>query len=63
MIERRFLKIAEVAEYLGLGRSTVWRLVYSKKLPVVRVGGAVRVDRKDLDAELEKQKAGHGRTL
>jgi len=61
MIERRYLKISEVAQYLGLGKSTAYRLMYAGKLPSVKIGGAVRVDRKALDAELEKQKTGgHG---
>ena len=63
MIERRFLKISEAAEYLSIGRSTAYRLMYAGKLPAVRIGGAVRIDRKALDLELEKAKAGHGRAL
>lgn len=44
------LKITEAASALGLGRSTVWSLVWAGELPVVRIGRAVRIPRAELEA-------------
>lgn len=43
------LKAEQVAQMLNLGRSTVFELMASGQLPVVRFGRAVRVPREDLD--------------
>lgn len=41
--ERKLLKVAEVAEVLGIGRSTVWAHVKSGKVPQpIKIGGATR---------------------
>jgi len=39
------LRIAEAAELLGVGRSTVYQLVSANAVPVVRVGRLVRIPR------------------
>jgi len=57
MIEKRFLKICEICEYLSIGKSTAYRLVYAKKLPVAKVGTSIRVDKRLLDKLLSEQQA------
>jgi excisionase family DNA binding protein len=42
------LKPEEVAKMLGLGRSKVYDMLNAGELPVVRIGSAVRVPRKQL---------------
>jgi excisionase family DNA binding protein len=42
------LKAEEVAKMLGLGRTTVYEMMGAGKLPVVRIGSAVRVPRQRL---------------
>jgi excisionase family DNA binding protein len=37
------LRPTEVARMLGLGRSKVYELIGQRKLPVIRIGTAVRV--------------------
>jgi excisionase family DNA binding protein len=40
--------ITVAAEYLGVSRATVERLVLSGELPIVKVGGSTRYDVEDL---------------
>ena len=39
---------------LGIGRTKAYELVYAKKVPVVRIGGCVRVRRRDLEKMIEE---------
>ncbi len=40
---RLLLRPAEVAESLGIGRSKVYELISSGRLPSIRIGGSLRV--------------------
>ena len=46
---RRLLSIGAAAEYLGVSRATIERLVFRGGLPMVKVGGSTRYDVNDLD--------------
>jgi excisionase family DNA binding protein len=46
---QRLLAIGTAAEYLGVSRATIERLVFRGELPIVKVGGATRYDVNDLD--------------
>lgn len=50
------LKIPQVAERLNVSRNTVYRLIADGELPVVTVGATSRVDPKDLDAYIARNK-------
>jgi excisionase family DNA binding protein len=50
MVEDEYLTTGEVAKLLKFHPETVWRLIWEKKLPSVRVGDHYRVRRQDLDA-------------
>lgn len=54
MSERLLITIREAAELLGLSESTVYRLAREDKIPVVRIGGSVRVNRRHLEAWIEQ---------
>ena len=41
-IENRLLKVSEVAELLSLGRTMIYELMYSGRLPSVKIGNARR---------------------
>jgi excisionase family DNA binding protein len=43
MSERLLLRVEEVAETLGIGRSKTYELIAAGELPVVRLGRCVRV--------------------
>jgi excisionase family DNA binding protein len=46
---QRLLPIGAAAEYLGVSRATIERLVYRGELPIVKVAGSTRYDVEDLD--------------
>jgi excisionase family DNA binding protein len=46
---QRLLSIGAAAEYLGVSRATVERLVFRGELPMVKVGASTRYDVEDLD--------------
>jgi excisionase family DNA binding protein len=48
--------VKEAAVYLGRSEQAVQHLIFQKELPVVRVGRRVHLDRRDLDAWIEKNK-------
>ncbi|MEU1779265.1 excisionase family DNA-binding protein [Streptomyces abikoensis] len=47
---RALFTVKGAAEYLSLGRSTVYELMAANKLPYVKVGRARRLRRAELDA-------------
>ena len=42
---RRFLTVAEVAEYFNVGRNTIYRLARKGKIPAFRIGTDWRFDK------------------
>lgn len=52
----RLLTLKQAAEELGVRLSMLRREIWEGRLPQVRIGRAVRIDRKDLEAWLERQK-------
>jgi excisionase family DNA binding protein len=55
-IQPALLTVKEAAVYLGRTEQAIQHLIFEKQLPVVRVGRRVHLDRKDLDAFIEKNK-------
>jgi excisionase family DNA binding protein len=63
-MERKLMKINEVAAILGLGRSKTYELVASGTIPSVRLGPrVVRVPQDALDAWLRANTGGPDLTL
>jgi excisionase family DNA binding protein len=48
------LTVDEAADYIRVSRATIWRLLKSKSLARVRIGGRTVVRRVDLDAFLAR---------
>ncbi len=59
-IIEQLLSYQQAGQILGVSARTIWSLVDSGDLPVVRFGRSVRVDPADLRAFIEKAKAGQG---
>jgi excisionase family DNA binding protein len=60
-IERRWLKVTEAGEYLGMHPKSVYRSCSQRKIPFSRAPGiGVRIDKRELDALLERQGLGPG---
>jgi excisionase family DNA binding protein len=55
---RRWLKIAEVADRLGLSVKSCYRLAAQGKFPVGRIGRTLRIDWLAVEAKLETQAKG-----
>lgn len=49
MSERMLMRVEEVAQALGIGRSTVFEMIGRRELPVLRIGRLVRIPRHALD--------------
>ena len=49
----RLLRLDEVAERLAISKSMSWKLVAMGQLPAVRIGRAVRIRPRDLEAFIE----------
>lgn len=55
-IERRWLKVSEASEYLGLHPKSIYRACCQRKIPFTKAPGiGVRIDKRELDALLERQ--------
>lgn len=55
--DSRLLRIKEAAAYMGVSRRTLEGLMATGKIPTVREGSLVRLDRGDLDQWIELRKA------
>jgi len=52
--EARLLRARDVAGELSISRALAYRLLRTGKIPVVRIGHAVRVKRSDLEEYVER---------
>ena len=59
----RLLSVAEVAEYLSVSRSFVYKLINHEYLPAVQIGSAIRVVPEDLHAFIAEQRTTAGEGL
>lgn len=50
------LRVSEAAAYLAISERTCWTLVKEGKIPAVRFGKVVRIERTDLDAFIQAAK-------
>ena len=53
---RRLLSLNEVATVLGLSKVSIRRLIWSGKLPSVRILRRIQIDIRDLDQFIERSK-------
>lgn len=56
--ETRYIGIAAAAAYLGLSKSTLYKLAAPARaaIPTYKVGGSVRFDREELDRWMESKR-------
>ena len=57
-IESAWLTYAEAQRLVGLGRTTIWRLVRDGEVRTAKVGRAVRLHRKDLEKAMMRRVEG-----
>ena len=56
--EREWLTYAEAGEMVGLSRVTLWKLISAGEVEAARVGRAVRISRKSLNALMTRSVTG-----
>jgi len=54
--EPRLLSQQEAGRYLGISYWTIRDLVFRREIPFIKIGRRVLVDRRDLDAYLDRSK-------
>ena len=58
--DARLMRIKEAAAYMGISRRTLEGLMAAGRIPTVREGSIVRLDRKDIDQWIELRRASAG---
>jgi len=53
-MERRFLGVKELSEYLGIQEATVYSWVCYKKIPYLKLGRLVRFDLRVIEAWIKE---------
>lgn len=51
----KLLKVKDAADVLGISQSKMWNLKYSREIPFVSIGSAVRFKLSDLEDFVEQQ--------
>ena len=54
-MEKRFLDIPEIAQYLGIKKGTAYVWVCHKKIPYIKVGRLIRFDLRKIEKWLEEK--------
>jgi excisionase family DNA binding protein len=55
-VRQRLLSPKDASAYLGFSLRSVRNLVYSRELPIIRLGAKIFIDLRDLDQWIEKKK-------
>lgn len=56
VVEREWLTVADVQGLLGIGSTKAYEMVQSGELPAIRIGRALRISRRDLEAWSERKR-------
>ena len=51
-----WLSLKEVQQLVGIGRTKAYELVTTGELPAVRIGRCIRINRRELDEWLHRQR-------
>lgn len=52
---KRTYTVGEIAEILGIGRTSAYKLIHSGLFQTVRIGSAIRISKASFDQWLDKQ--------
>jgi excisionase family DNA binding protein len=56
--QKRLYSVPEAAVYLDISPRKAWELVWGNEIPYVPIGRLVKLDQRDLDLFIERQKTG-----
>ncbi|MCA9407387.1 MAG: helix-turn-helix domain-containing protein [Candidatus Omnitrophica bacterium] len=59
MIQKRFIGIKDLSEYLDVSEHTIKSWVYSKRIPFKKIGRLIKFDRQRIDSLLENNNGKH----
>jgi len=54
-MEKRYLNIDEVSDYIGLSKNTIYSWVWQKRIPHTKFGRLVKFDRRAIERWAEKK--------
>ena len=54
-MEKRFLGIREMSEYMGVKENTLYAWVYQKKIPYLKIGKLVKFDLQKIEGWLQQR--------
>jgi excisionase family DNA binding protein len=54
--QSEWLSLKDVQQLLGIGRTKAYQLVGTGELPAVRIGRCIRINRRELDEWLHRQR-------
>ena len=54
--QSEWLSLKDVQQLLGIGRTKAYELVVTDGLPAVRIGRCIRINRRELDEWLHRQR-------
>lgn len=55
-MEKRFIGVKDLSEYLSISRHTVYYWVQIRKIPYVKMGKIVRFDLREIEAWIKERK-------
>jgi excisionase family DNA binding protein len=56
MTKSEWLSLKNVQQLLGIGRTKAYELVVTGELPAVKIGRCIRINRRELDGWLHRQR-------
>lgn len=56
-MERRYLNINELSEYIGIRKGTLYVWVCQKRIPYAKIGGLLRFDLREIDSWVKGRSA------
>ena len=57
-MEKRFVKIDELAQYLGIPKGTLYVWACHKKIPYLKINGCLKFDLIEIDTWLKDKRVG-----
>lgn len=55
-MDKRFIGVDDLAQYLGLSRGTLYVWVCQRKIPYLKMGGALRFDLREIEGWIKDKK-------
>lgn len=55
-MEKRFMNIKELSEYLNVSKHTIYSWVSMKRIPHLKIGGTLRFDIREIESWLKERK-------